>query len=76
MLLSAQRPAREPCPETAMSVSGSGAAKGSHPEEGSLRSGLAAIFSGELIYGGEVGLFEVGMLIENVFLCHASAQPT
>jgi len=36
---------------------------------------LATIFSSELVYSGEVGLFQVGMLIKNLFLGHTSTQP-
>ena len=49
--------------------------KGSRPARVSPGLDPAAGLGGKLVCGGKIFLFEVGMLIENLSLRHAGAQP-
>ena len=52
-----------------------GGARGFHPRAGSPKTRLATRFGGELIDSREVRLLDVGVLLKDLLLGHAGAEP-
>src|SRR4051812_2487148 len=61
--------------ERAGSTGSPNGAKGSRRKAASLEICFAAGLCGVVIHGREIGLFEIGMFIQNLFFGHSRVEP-